>query len=1017
MNWTNDQKLAIDTIDRNVLVAAAAGSGKTAVLVERIRKLVVEEQVSIDNMLIVTFTNAAAAEMKEKIRKSLTKEMQSHPENRTYLSSQLMKLQGADIGTFHSFAQKCIRRFFYLVQVEPGFTVCDNRRSVMLSDESLDRLMEQELEKMEPDFLHFLNSYSSDRGFTNIRNMVSSSYTSLMAMPYPDQWTCKSIEALSMNSDEFHRSLYFKQFKQTTADAIDQSLDINRRIQMMALKVDAFTAAKKIEEDIQLLSQMRSELENASFDYILQLISNYKATTIRDPKDSMEKIAWHSIKEDFNAARKPAKDLIYNLRKTYNYDNLQDALNEMHSTSDDAKCLYRLLKEYHRLYSQAKKNRKSLDFNDLEHYALQILGDNQASEYYRNRYQYIFVDEYQDTSTIQEELLQKITRGDNLFMVGDVKQSIYRFRLADPSIFQRKYRMYSKDESNKNLLIDLNLNFRSKSPILKHINEIFYHKLDNYDNRAALHYGMDYSGSLQVEPEFMMINTDSQDYLTDDHSMDFIKEIKSEEMEAAYIISLIQDLIGKRYYDPKSNAEKEIQLNDIVILMRSVKNSAQIYSEIFKRAEIDVDIQENDGYFNTIEIQVFLNLLAVIDNRQQDIPLLSVLHSSIFGFTADQLAEIRLIKKRGSFFDAFSLYANKGEQAELKEKCLNALQSIEQWREEAHLMSLGSLIWKLLLDTDYYIIVGAMPSGKQRQANLRALVDKAEEFTSQNPGSLDSFIKYIDALRNLKIPIGQVKLSSDQDNSVKIMTIHKSKGLEFPVVILAGAGKKINYQQNNPVFIMDKDLGFGLTLNDYENSLTTRTLPQKIIREKIHREDVQETLRVLYVAMTRAKDRLYITGTTSDAQKYRADVEAGIPSETSYATMLMDIYPGRLVTLPEESYYLLQEDNSRSHEEIENSQGITRIGHLIHNRDRFQDPQREEEIFNLLDYQYHHQGPRDLKLKYSVSQLNRMKNDTPENTGSGQFLGNKLPVPDFAAKRSEERRVGKECRSRWSPYH
>ena len=994
MNWTKEQELAITTRDKNILVAAAAGSGKTAVLVERIKRQIIEDQVPIDNMLIVTFTNAAAAEMKEKIRKALTKELRENPSKRGQIQEQFIRLQTANISTFHAFAQKCIKRFFQFVEVEPGFSVCDDKKSILISEEALDRLMDEELEKMEPDFLNFLNSYSSDRNFNNIRSMIRDSYTSLMAMPYPEKWLDEHIDQLSITPEEFQKSKLFDSFKEFTVYAVENALQYYIEALHITRDQDVMSLIEPFTNDINYLKDLVENIDNYSFDEILDIIACFSPARMKAPTDKNEKEAYKTIKDQVSTLRKNGKKEIEKIEKNYGQESLSSAIKETNLTAENGKCLRRLLLKYHRFFTEGKKKRKLLDFNDMEHLALKILDNPDAANYYKEHFHYIFIDEYQDTSTIQEEIIQRITRGNNLFMVGDVKQSIYRFRLADPSIFQTKYEKYRKGEVEDSILIDLNRNFRSKEPILSTINRIFKKRMKNYDKKAALYCGINYNGPLQFYPEFHVIDTNINLNLiseSEDQASAEIQSIKRNEMEAAYIADMIKGLLGKEYYDAKEEKIKQISLRDIVILMSSVKNSAETYGQIFKKAGIDTYIQENDGYFNTIEIQVFMNLLSVIDNRQQDVPLISVLHSSIFGFSADQLALIRIHNRKSSYFKAFESYAESGEDPILRDKCKNAYNAIDKWREDSGLMSLSNLIWKLLMETDYYVIAGAMPAGKQRQANLRALVDKAEEYTNQSPGSLDSFIKYIDAIRDRKIPMGEVKLVGEQDDLVRIMTIHKSKGLEFPVVFLANMTSRLNYRQRIPNVVIDKDLGIGLNYTDYNNSLKNTTLFQKIIKDKIHREDVEEKSRVLYVAMTRAKEKLYLIGSTDNPEKYLEKMEMGIPSESSYSDMLIDVSPGKIKSIPPSAINLLKDDASK--DESTGANFINKFYEFVDKKELEDDKKREKEIFDILSYSYEYGGSKDQRSKYSVSQLNKL---ATEKSSPVKYTPS-LKEPDFVA--------------------
>ncbi len=951
MKWTKEQQQAIDERGRNILVAAAAGSGKTAVLVERIKKLIIEDGVSIDRMLVVTFTNAAAAEMKEKIRKALHQEIEEHPQHGPKMRQQLALLPRANISTFHAFALDVIKKFFFEAEIEPGFSICDDAQRTILREEAMDLLLERWFAKDEPAFYDFLDWYGSDKNQDKVRNLLTETYNTLMAMPHPWQWLSENIKALSDKPEDFRQGKAMSYIWSLITDLLVQAVVLQEKAVDLLREEGLDRLAAKVEEgELPQYRHALKQAESRDWEALGETLAAYKGIKLVGNKE--EKPVYETIKGTVAACRSKAAGKLGEIKEGFFTDSLEDQIMEMNQTAPKAEVLQELLLDFDQIFRLAKEEKRLMDFNDIEHFCLEILESGQAAEYYRNKFQHIFIDEYQDTNILQEEIIRLIKRENNLFMVGDIKQSIYKFRLAEPEIFREKYVSYQADPMS--VKIDLNKNFRSKSLILKEINEIFQKVMDDYDEDAKLYPGVEYDGPHDYIPQLKVVDAGSVDEADEE-----LASLKNAELEALEVVRLVKENVGRMFFDHKRGIERPLRLHDIVLLMRGTKNYADIFYQALKNSGIDSFVDESDGYFDTIEISVFMNLLSVIDNKQQDVPLISVLHSEIFKFSSLELGQIRAEKKKGSFAGAVVFYSNEGQDSTLREKCRKALERLEVWKERSLSQPLGHFVWGLMLETGYYLEMGAMPNGSQRQANLRALVDKAEGYMENRRVSLHSFVRYIDAVKTRKVPMGQVKLIGEQDDLVRIMTIHKSKGLEFPMVIVSGMGRYLNYSRGGSSIAVHKDVGVGMMLADYKGHWYKQTLLQKLIARQVHIEEVQEETRILYVALTRAKDFLFMTGTVKSEEKYRERLDVNMMGETSYLDMVGETSDMEIVDANIMSPTAAAKPQNRF---------------SISSTDFFRTPVEEglaAEVTKRLNFVYPYEKARQMKSKYSVTEINQ----------------------------------------------
>ena len=620
VSWTKQQEEAIRLRNKNILVSAAAGSGKTAVLVERIKKLILEDKISLDQFLIVTFTNAAASEMKEKLIRAITKEIEENAADSEFLQKQLDLAETANISTFHSFALEVIRRYFYLTDIEPNFKIGDEGAVEIIKWEVIDQLFHDLFESGSPEFTDFLKAYASDRNERSLKENILKLYTTIQSIPHPLEWLSEHVQNLNMDLDSFKESQLGDFIKNDIKSSVFQILENFQLAADLAETAGIESIYQKAEEDLQKLMPLKTMAEQGDMEGIAKLLASFKANTMRALK--AEKEDYDLIKDEMKLLRDTAKKQIASLKERYFMQDMEAQLEDLQKTYPAAYYLEKLILEFDRGFRQAKKEKNLVDFNDIEHYALEILEHEEAAGEYRDKFSCIFVDEYQDSNVLQDTLINLICRENNLFLVGDIKQSIYKFRLAEPEIFQERYYIYGKEEQVSSTRIDLNRNFRSKRNIIHTVNGIFSQIMKNYSDAAALHQGLSYEGPLNYKSELHVIDS----RVTEEMELDEeVAEMKNAQLEACQAAKIIKEILGKPIFDTKKNCERPVTKRDIVILMRGTKNYADVFQEIFTQMDLPSYVDDSSGYFDTIEIQVFLNLHRIIDNRQQDIPLISVL--------------------------------------------------------------------------------------------------------------------------------------------------------------------------------------------------------------------------------------------------------------------------------------------------------------------------------------------------------------------------------------------------------
>lgn len=994
MAWTREQELAINHRGSNILVSAGAGAGKTGVMVERIRRLTIDEDVDVERLLVVTFTNAAASEMKEKIRIALNSTLsdcyaqkkvgqvdEKLGERIQFIKIQLSKLSRAQISTFHSFATKVIKEFYYLIGIEPSLAICDESQSKIFKAQAFELTLEEAFEEGRASFFDFLDAYSSGRDFRSVEEMVLLGYETLMTYQKPWQWLESQLSLYEnknlTSTPEFENPLK-KEAKTRLKKANNFLTESLRLLDKDANKVQWQYISELLAEVDEALSHVEDGFEG------LYMAIHGITLGSRFPSAGKKNINDYELMKEFYDK---GKEVIVDLRERLFSDDVDRCLELLWISGNYGREYARLLKAFGENYRQIKSEARTMDMSDIEQYCYEILTHEDAAKHYRDRFLHICIDEYQDTSYIQEAIISKIERGNNLFMVGDVKQSIYSFRLAEPGIFQDKYRLY-KEEPDKGLAIDLNKNFRSKSYILDSVNDIFIDFMEGYDEDAMLYTGWEKEES-EFSPKLHIIhqgeddedqkdieaNLDVKAALDAASDLDLGEELDEEELsaieiEATYCAKLIKESIGRPYFDNRSGKEKRLELRDIVILLRAVKGRGTKFARILEDHGISTFIDDSESYFDTIEIRTMLNLLKVIDNGSKDYPLLAIMMSSIFGFTSRELAIIRSYLPYGRFAMCLDRFAQadpeevkkilddkKASQSleeiiEVQKKITYLKECISRWQDMGRRMPLGRFIWEVMVESGYYIKVGTMKKGEQRQANLRALVDFGVKYSKNEGASLYGFVGYISSIKEKNVNLSQVKLVGEGDQLVRIMTIHKSKGLDFPMVIVAGLGGKLRKGTGNKNIAFDYHIGMALRSVIPSEHWEKATIHQSLIQMAQEQKEMEESKRVLYVALTRAKAFMEMTG------YYKGDIDKlkKSPDEISNYLSMMKPYSDTRILRAKDVASLAEGEG------VELTYTADFEGILSE--------QERKEIKERIDFDYESLHPDRVKSKYSVTELN-----------------------------------------------
>lgn len=900
VSWTTEQQQVIDLRNRNILVSAAAGSGKTAVLVERIVKIITDKNhpVDIDHLLIVTFTNAAAAEMRERIGNAIEKALDEQPGDE-HLLRQLTLIHNAQITTIDSFCLYVVRNHFHEIDLEPNFRIGDEGELKLLREDVLGRVLEQNYEEPSEAFSDFVEGYASGRTDAALNEMILQLYEFSRSYPWPEKWLDSFVGIYRIeNREELDRAEWLAPLTQNIRFVLKDCEQLLKQALAVTQQDDGpYMYEKAVRSDLEKYESLSKLTSFSELSGALSDIKYDRLASSRGFEGDPDKL------ELVKSLREQAKDVVKKLCKQYFFCSPEMMIEQLERTEPMLEEVVRLTKQFAEEFAAAKRRKNLVDFHDVEHFALQILVDEETekakktAEEFRDTFEEIMIDEYQDSNEVQETLLRSISREErgenNIFMVGDVKQSIYRFRLARPELFMKKYDSYSLEESTTQR-IDLHKNFRSRAEVLACTNDIFYkimaRSLGNveYDAEAALYPGASYPVSADFTPEILL--ADSNDELLEDTELTDKKTL-----EAKIVAEEIKHLMKTQpVTDKAAGTLRAAHYSDIVILLRSLSGWADSLVEVLNENGIPAHTVSSTGYFSTVEVQTVLSMLRLLDNPRQDIPMAAVLRSPMAGLTDEELAVLRLEDGSVPFHEAVLELAEglyeEGGQIEISNseedqkqgrnadektenhieitahrKLLKFYKKYKQLRQLVPDTPIHELIEIILRETGYGHYVAAMPAGNRRTANLNMLLEKAAAYEKTSYKGLFHFVRYIDELQKYDVDFGEADMVGENEDVVRIMSIHKSKGLEFPIVIVSGMGKNFNKQDTRSKMVLHPELGIGLDYMDGKKRIKSPTIAKKAIAKQIDLENLGEELRVLYVALTRAKEKLILTGTLKDA--------------------------------------------------------------------------------------------------------------------------------------------------------
>ena len=1024
VKWTKEQQDAIYEKGSNILVAAAAGSGKTAVLVERIINKIINENVDIDKLLVVTFTNAAASEMRERVLSAIYKKLDDDPENEK-LQRQVTLLNKASICTIDSFCLEIVRNNFYeLENVAPNFRIADTAQIELLKQEVIEDIFEKKYEEDDEDFTKLINTYTSYRDDTPLKDLVLKIYSYIQSNPFPEKWLKEKIEMFNLSEkldEDFADTLWgrtlLEQVEEELIDSI-QSLENARKILCLEPELEKFE--QTIRNDIDMLTGLKNNLH--SWDKAYNINQTLKFVTW--PRQKVDSIKKDEAKQIRDSVKKKLEKA---LNKIIICDSKQ-ANQDIYDMYEILVKLQNLILEFGKEFSKRKRNQNIVDFNDVEHFALDILikekdGKIEPSEVakrYQEKYTEIAIDEYQDSNLVQEYILTSVSKGNNIFMVGDVKQSIYKFRQAMPELFLHKYETYKNKENRtleEGLKIQLFKNFRSRENILSFTNLIFQEIMSNllgdieYNEEEYLNLGASYpdiNQNLNTEINVIDLAEEEEKEESEEEQQDE-ERIENVELEARFVANRIKKLIDEKYqvWDRKKETYRNIEYKDIVILLRSTANTAPVYEQELLQLEMPVFSDSSQEYLDSMEIQTIMSLLKIIDNPIQDIPLVSVLRSPIAKFSDDELVKIRLSDKYDSFYTCMQK-AMIDVDKELKEKIERFLNRLEEWRKEQEYLALDELIWKIYSDTGFYNYVGLMPNGELRQANLKMLFQKAKQYESANFKGLYNFINFIDKVKLSSGDMGAAKLIGENDNVIRIMSIHKSKGLEFPVVFLSSTSKQFNLMDLNQNVLLHQELGIGVKYIDYNMQIQYDTLTKAAIRNKMLTETLSEEMRILYVALTRAKEKLIITGLSRNYEKEATKMNSQVvqyqknsgkinpilvKKYKKYLDWILLVHQYEKETAKSiELNVLKKQEVMKGFKTIEQEE--IDVVELLEESNVGKN--RAKEIENILNYSYPHQTAVTIPTKTSVTNLK----------GENHVVVTELPKPEFLKEDEEQKITG-----------
>ena len=875
--WTDEQRAAIEARGENLLLAAAAGSGKTTVMVERILSLI-REGASIDDMLIVTFTRASAADMRAKLTEKLA-EMADMGD--AHGRDQISRLESASISTIHAFCTSLLRTYFETAGVDPAFRILDDAENAVCEDAAVDEAMEIAYARMDEGMKRLTYGRSTEK----VRELAVELYHAMQERPDPDAWMRRALELA-----EGDGSAWREELRRAAGVLLKRAIAFSRAGVTVSMKPDGTQAyADALNGDIAMLEEICCMDYAAMREYVGRF-KQITPKTPRKPKGADWPLSVLELREQAKNLRKQADDTVKKAAKLLRYDPAE-AMEDIHEDVPAMQALFALVQDIAGRHAGRKAEKSALTFSDLEHKSLELLRRPEIADAVRLRYQYVFVDEYQDVSDVQEELISRVVRENNRFMVGDVKQSIYRFRQAEPALFLEHYRRYGAGDGGR--LIALTRNFRSRSSILDFTNCVFEHAMIGgeseieYDELARLNPGAEYEGAHSPIELHLLAKRGLKDAAEaeDDDGDDALEEMSHVEKEASVAVAEIRRLMAE---DPT------LRYRDIAILTRTGRSVVPVVLSALLDAGIPAYADGSAGYFEAVEVQVFLAYLTLVENHRRDEALIAVLRSQMQRLTTPELALIRAESREGSFYDAVRAYALHDN--DLGRRLAEFLRTLEMDRTLARSMPLAKLFAEIWRRTGYADAMLALPGGKQRHANLQRLAAKADQYEANQSGGLTGFLRYAERMKahgddEVAHTVGEA------DDVVRLMTVHKSKGLEFPVVIAMGLGRNFRTERGDDNLLVHRDLGMGMAHVDAQLATRRDTIARLAIGNRKQTEEHAEELRILYVLLTRAKHRLILIGGVNHARKAIDRWYVGAAEPTMYANEL-DVVMGALIGLP-----------------------------------------------------------------------------------------------------------------------
>lgn len=951
--------------------------------------------------------------MREKILEAIYKKIEENPEDEN-LQKQVILLNKASISTIHSFCLDVIKNNFYEIDVSANTRIADDSEILLLQQEVIDDLFEEKYEEEDSNFIKLIKTYTKYNQDEVLKDLILRVYSYIQASPFPEEWLEEQIGKLNIEDDtNFSDTVWGKIITENANQILEDSILKLQNIRTKMTRfpeLDKFTA--KIEDDIDKYTYIQNNLSD--WDTAVEAINTLKnAIWTKDQKIT------NDLKDEAKDVRESTKDEFKKVKKLMNCSS-EEAVQDIKYMYPILKMLKDLILEFSQKFYQRKREKNIMDFSDMEHLVLKILvkkdenGNVVKSEIakkYENKFEEIAIDEYQDSNLVQEYILTSVSRGNNIFMVGDVKQSIYKFRQARPKLFLDKYDSYKLEPvDGEDRKIQLFKNFRSRSNILDFTNLVFEdimsRELGNieYNQDEYLNLGANFetiqNQDYKTELEILDLSEENDDiWKTDEEETEEEQEkVEDVVLEARFVARKIKELIDSKYQIiDKKTGRRDIQYKDIAILLRTSSGVANVYEKEISELEIPVYSDSSSQYLQSVEIETIMSLLRIINNPMQDIPLVTVMRSPIGNFTDNELIEIRMADRNSSFYEALL-------KSDL-EKAHRFLSLLKELREDEEYMTLDEWIWNIYTKTGYMNYVNLMPNGALRVSNLRMLFERAKQYEEASFKGLYNFINFIDKIKFNQEDLKAAKIIGENENVVRIMTIHKSKGLEFPVVILAGMGKQFNFRDLNGKILLDQDLGMGPQYIDSDRYIEFKTLAKKALAIKAKNEAISEEMRILYVALTRAKEKLIIVGRQKDVNKKMSEKQKLLEIYSTiddnkinpyllqkyktYLDWLELIYLKEGVANTKNLFTVNINKREKTSVKIENE--VEDISEkIIEESNKNNDEQEKEKIKEILNWQYKHQSIEGIPTKTSVSKLKEEREQEIQITQEPKFINEEV---------------------------